>query len=175
MKKKQNNYRKKSHSISLRLDDETYKKLKLISGKNNITQSRVLRNSFNEWVKLKNILMKSDSLIIGVNFLKGLLNLANDKELIDFGKYIAKIWINEFNIHLIDMKVREDLDSMLTTLIEGIGPNEANWFSKLNFRRIDKNRILVYGLHSLLNPEKSNISDSTIKLEFKLPDEVYQN
>lgn len=182
---------KKKHIISLRLDEETYQTLNYISNKNNISQSLLLRDSFKKWVNIKNILMKSDSIIVGDNFLRGLINFANDKQIIDLAEYIAEIWINEFNIHLIDIEARQDLDSMLTALINGIGPNEANWFNEISFRKINKNKILIYGIHSLskgfslyfktfieyvmnkefntrIIPTESKISNSTIRLHFKI-------
>jgi len=182
---------KKKHIISLRLDEETYQTLNDISNKNNISQSLLLRDSFKKWVNIKNILMKSDSIIVGDNFLRGLISFADDKQIINLAEHIAEIWINEFNIHLIDREARQDLDSMLTTLINGIGPNEANWFNQINFRKIKKNRILIYGIHSLskgfslyfktfieyvmnkefntkIIPAESKISNSTIRLEFEI-------
>lgn len=184
---------KHSYIMSLRMDQDTYRKLNLISKENNIKKSELLRNSFNEWINLKKVLMKSDSMIIGKNFLKGLLNYADEKEIIDLGNNIAEIWINEFNIHLIDMHTKEDLDSMLTTFTDGIGPNEANWFDKINYQKKDNGTILIYGIHSLnkkfslffksflehlmaeefkfiLIQKASNISNTTIRFEFKLAD-----
>jgi len=194
-KKKSGN---KKHIISLRLDEETYQKLDNISKKNKISQSMLLRDSFKKWINLKNILMKSDSIIMGENFLKGLISFADDKQLINLAKNIAEIWINEFNIHLIDIEARQDLDSMLTALINGIGPDEANWFNKINYRNIKENRILIYGIHSLskgfslffktfleyimnkefnyiLISELSNISNSTIRLEFEFSEKIHKN
>jgi len=182
---------KKKHIISLRLDEETYQTLNDISNKNNISQSLLLRDSFKKWVNIKNILMKSDSIIVGDNFLRGLINFVNDKQIINLAKNIAEIWINEFNIHLIDIEARQDFDSMLTALINGIGPNEANWFNQISYRKIKKDKILVYGIHSLskgfslyfktfleyvmnkefnykIIPEESKISDSTIRLQFEI-------
>ncbi len=184
---------KHSYIMSLRMDQDTYQKLNRISKENNIKKSELLRNSFNEWINLKKVLMKSDSMIIGKNFLKGLLNYADENELIDLGNNIAEIWINEFNIHLIDMHTKEDLDSMLTTFTDGIGPNEANWFDKINYQKKDNGTILIYGIHSLnkkfslffksflehlmaeefkfiLIQKASNISNTTIRFEFKLAD-----
>lgn len=194
-KKKSGN---KKHIISLRLDEETYQKLDDISKKNKISQSMLLRDSFKKWINLKNILMKSDSIIMGENFLKGLISFADNKQLINLAKNIAEIWINEFNIHLIDMEARQDLDSMLTALINGIGPDEANWFNKINYRNIKEDRILIYGIHSLskgfslffktfleyimnkefnyiLISEVSNISNSTIRLEFEFSEKTNKN
>lgn len=186
---------KQSYIMSLRLDKETYQKLIQISQENNIKKSELLRNSFNEWINIKKILIKSDSMIIGKNFLKELLNFVDEKNIIDLGKNIAEIWINEFNIHLIDMKAKEDLNSMLTIFTEGIGPNEAKWFEKINHQKMDNGKILIYGIHTLnkkfslffrsfleylmaiqfgfiLIQKSSNISDTTIRFEFKLADKT---
>ncbi|MFO7797415.1 MAG: hypothetical protein ACQERB_07250 [Promethearchaeati archaeon] len=191
MTSNQKNPNKKKHIISLRLDEETYQTLNDISNKNNISQSLLLRDSFKKWVNIKNILIKSNSIIVGDNFLRGLFNFANDEQIINLAKNIAEIWINEFNIHLIDIEARQDLDSMLTALINGIGPNEANWFNQISYRKIKKDKILVYGIHSLskgfslyfktfleyvmnkefsykIIPEESKISGSTIRLQFKI-------
>ncbi|TFG07255.1 MAG: hypothetical protein EU539_05440 [Promethearchaeota archaeon] len=182
---------KQSRIMSLRMDEETYQKLSKISQENNIKKSELLRNSFNEWINIKKILLKSDSMIVGKDFLKGIFNFADEEGIINLGKNIAEIWINEFNIHLIDTQAKKDFNSMLTVFTEGIGPNEANWFDKINFRKIADNKILIYGIHSLnknfslffksflehllatqvgsiLIQESSNISDTTIRLEFKL-------
>ena len=187
---------KKKHIISLRLDEETYQTLNDISNKNNISQSLLLRDSFKKWVNIKNILIKSNSIIVGDNFLRGLINFVNDKQIINLAKNIAEIWINEFNIHLIDIEARQDFDSMLTALINGIGPNEANWFNQISYRKIEKDKILVYGIHSLskgfslyfktfleyvmnkefnyeIIPEESKISNSTIRLQFEISENPY--
>jgi len=187
--------RKQSRIISLRLDEKTYQKLNQISQENNIKKSELLRNSFNEWINLKKVLMKSDTMIIGKNILNGLFNFADENEIIDLGKNIAEIWLNEFNIHLIDIQAKKDLNSMLTVFTEGIGPNEANWFDKINFRKFDDDKILIYGIHSLnkkfslffksflerllsiqigyaLIQKSSNISDTTIRLEFNLDKKI---
>ncbi|TFG15642.1 MAG: hypothetical protein EU535_01580 [Promethearchaeota archaeon] len=184
---------KNSYMMSFRMDKDTYHKLNLISKENNIKKSELLRNSFNEWINLKKVLMISDTMIIGKNILKGLFNFADEKEIIDLGKNIAEIWLNEFNIHLIDMQAKKDIDSMLTTFTDGIGPNEANWFDKINYQRMDNGIILIYGIHSLnkkfslffkaflehlmaeefkfiLIHKASNISNTTIRFEFKLAD-----
>lgn len=188
-------FSKQSYIMSLRLDKETYQKLSQISQENNINKSELLRNSFNEWINIKKVLIKSDSMIIGKNFLKGLLNSVDEKNIIDLGKKIAEVWINEFNIHLIDMKAKEDLNSMLTIFTNGIGPNEANWFEKINYQKMDNDKILIYGIHTLNNnfslffrsfleylmaiqfgfiliQKPSNISDTTIRFEFKLADKT---
>ena len=187
--------RKQSRIISLRLDEKTYQKLNQISQENNIKKSELLRNSFNEWINLKKALMKSDTMIIGKNILNDLFNFADENEIIDLGKNIAEIWLNEFNIHLIDIQAKKDLNSMLTVFTEGIGPNEANWFDKINFRKFDDDKILIYGIHSLnkkfslffksflerllsiqigyaLIQKSSNISDTTIRLEFNLDKKI---
>ena len=184
---------KNSYMMSFRMDKDTYHKLNMISKANNINKSELLRNSFNEWITLKKVLITSDTMIVGKNVLNSLFNFADEKEIIDLGKKIAEIWVNEFNIHLIDMQAKEDLDSMLTTFTEGIGPDEANWFDKINYQRKDNGMILIYGIHSLnkkfslffksflehlmaeefkfiLIHNTSNISDTTIRLEFKLAD-----
>ena len=186
---------KNSYMMSFRMDKDTYHKLNLISKENNIKKSELLRNSFNEWINLKKVLMISDTMIIGKNILKGLFNFADEKEIIDLGKNIAEIWLNEFNIHLIDIQAKKDLNSMLTVFTEGIGPNEANWFDKINFRKFDDDKILIYGIHSLnkkfslffksflerllsiqigyaLIQKSSNISDTTIRLEFNLDKKI---
>ncbi|MBD3253545.1 MAG: hypothetical protein GF383_00550 [Candidatus Lokiarchaeota archaeon] len=183
--------KKQSYIMSLRLDEDTYQKIDAISKEKNINKSELLRNSFNEWVNLKEVLIKSDTMLIGKNLLKGLLNFANEHEIRNLAKDIAKVWLNEFNIHIIDKKAKKDLDSMLLTFKDGIGPSEANWFEKVNYVRTDKNSILIYGIHSLnynfslfvksfleylmkkqfkfvLNQESSNISDTTIRIDFQL-------
>ncbi|TXT53201.1 MAG: hypothetical protein BAJALOKI2v1_1140004 [Promethearchaeota archaeon] len=183
----------KSNIISLRVDEETYNKLNQISKENNLKRSELLRKSFNQWVNLKKFLMKSDSMIIGQNFLRGLFDIADEQGIIELGKKIGEIWINEFNIHLIDLEVKKDLDTMLTSFTDGIGPNEANWFNKINFQEKDNDKIRVYGIHALnkgfslffksfleylmaeqfnmvLNQDESNISDTTIRLEFRSSD-----
>jgi hypothetical protein len=195
MKSEKKRASKQSHIMSLRMDKETYKKLSQLSQEENVKKSELLRNSFNEWINIKRVLMKSDSMIIGKIFLKDLLDFAADKEITNLGKKIAETWINEFNIHLIDMQVKKDLNSMLTIFTEWIGPNEANWFDKINYQKRDKDNILIYGIHNLnrkfslffqsflehlmaiqfdfvLNKNESNISDTTIRLEFELTDKA---
>jgi hypothetical protein len=184
-----NKSHKKSNIVSLRVDKETYNKLNQISKENNLKKSELLRKSFNQWVNLKKFLMKSDSMIIGQNLLRGLLNIVEKRDIIELGKNIGEIWINEFNIHLIDLEVKKDLDTMLTNFTDGIGPNEANWFDKINYQKKDNNTIRIYGIHALnknfslffksfleylmteqfkmvLNQDESNISDTTVRLEF---------
>ena len=184
---------KQSYIMSLRLDKETYQKLNQISHKNNVKKSELLRNSFNEWINMKKVLIKSDSIVIGKIFLKGLLDNVEEKKIIDLGKTIAEIWINEFNIHLIDMEAKEDLSTMISIFTDGIGPNEANWFEKINYQKMDNDKILIYGIHTLnkkfsiffksfleylmavqfgliLMQKSSTISDTTIRFEFKLDD-----
>lgn len=184
---------KKSNTISLRVDNDTYHKLNQISKENNIKKSELLRKSFNEWINFKKFLMKSDSMILGQNFIRGLFDIADKQGIIELGKNIAEIWINEINIHLIDMNVKKDLDSMLSNLTDGIGPDEANWFDKITFLKKDNDIIRIYGIHSLnmnfslffksfleylmkeqfkmeLNQKASNISNTTLRLEFILTD-----
>ena len=186
---------KHSYIMSLRLDKETFQKLNQISQENNVKKSELLRNSFNEWINIKKVLIKSDSMIIGKNLLKKLLDYVDDKHIIDLGKKIAEIWINEFNIHLIDIEAKEDLSTMLTIFTDGIGPNEANWFEKINYQKMDNGKILIYGIHTLnkkfslyfksfleylmatqfdfsLIQKSSTISDTTIRFEFELDDKT---
>ena len=186
---------KESYVMSIRLDKETYQRLNQISNETNIKKSKLLKSSFNEWINLKKIFLKSNSVIVGKNLLKSLFEFATLDNLKELSQTIAENWLNKINIRLIDMRIKRDLDSMLSTFSEGIGPNEANWFDEINYQTLDNGNVLIYGIHSLNKnfsiffkffleylmkkqfnqitvEDSSNISDTTVELEFKFTDKI---
>ena len=186
---------KQSNVMSIRLDKETYDKLKRIALETGIKKSKILKTSFNKWTNLKESPMFLNSMNVGIYFMKNLFDLISENELQDLGNSLGEHWINIIKIRLIDEHLKKDMNSLLLIFTEGIGPNQASWFDKISYRILDNENVIIYGIHSLnknfsvffkilleylmkkqfnfiLIEESSNISDKTVELEFKSSDKT---
>ncbi len=186
---------KQSSVMSIRLDNETYEKLKRIALETGIKKSKILKTSFNKWTNLNESPMFLNSMNVGSYFMRNLFGLISENELKDLGNLLGEHWINIIKIRLIDEQLKKDMNSLLLIFTEGIGPNQANWFDKISYRILDSENVIIYGIHSLnknfsvffktlleylmkkqfnyiLIEQSSNISDKTVELEFKSSDKT---
>lgn len=179
-----------SHVMSIRLDKGTYERLKKISKETGVKKSKLLRTSFNNWTKLTKSPMLLNSLNIGKYFMRKILALLNENELQELSNDMGENWINILKIRLIDMEIKEDMNSLLSIFTEGLSPPLKNWFDKINYRILENGNVIIYGIHSLnrnfslffkffvkylmkeqfnydLIEKSDNITKNTVELKFK--------
>lgn len=180
---------KKSHVMSIRFDEETYDKLKILAKERGVKKSKLLKMAFNRWINLEEKQLILAPLNIGRFFMSSILTVLTEDNLKDLATIVGERWLEFLKIRIIDNKMDKSMNSLLSIFKEGLGPSNANWFEKIDFRELDNGNVIVYGIHSLhenfslflkfflshllknqfnyeLIEKPDNISRITIELEF---------
>ena len=189
-KNTENKKSKDSHVMSIRFDGKTYKKLEELSKEKNMKKSKLIKTAFNKWTNLNKSPLLFDSINLGKFFMRNLFNLISEEKLKDLGNDLGEHWIDILKIRIIDKQMEKNMISLLSVFKEGIGPNQASWFEKIDFRVLDTGNVIVYGIHSLdqnfslffkfftaylmkrqfnydLIEKPDNLSKKTVELEFQ--------
>ena len=180
---------KKSHVMSIRFDEETYDKLKIFAKERGVKKSRLLKDAFNRLMSLEDKQMILAPFNIGRKFMRAIFTMLTEDNVKDLALKVGERWLEFLKIRIIDNKMDKSINSLLSILKEGVGPSNANWFEKIDFRELDNGNVIVYGIHSLnenfslflkfflfhlmknqfnyeLIEKPDNISRRTIELEF---------
>ncbi|MFX1366703.1 MAG: hypothetical protein ACFFCE_06250 [Promethearchaeota archaeon] len=182
--------KKRSHTMGLRMDDDTFVLLEKFSQQMDIKKSTLLKLTFKLWTNIRLAIQEQSMILISKTLFIQLINNCPKEILLELAKMDAEKILNRLQLHLIDDGLDFSIENFIDYFTQLFSEKGVGWFNRLQYKIQSENKVIVYGNHTLnhklsmffrelmitllengfnyrIIKSPNEISDTTISLKFK--------
>jgi hypothetical protein len=136
-----------SHTMGLRLDDETYNELEHLSQEMHVKKSALLKTALKRWAIIRMSVNYENMTLIGKPMLKFLMENLSEKQAFEMAALIASNMCSHLANQVLKSEKDITSDSFLKHFIYGMGINGKGWFDKIQLQKISVDKYRIFGTH----------------------------
>jgi len=136
-----------SHTMGLRLDQETYTELEQLSQEMQIAKSTLLKKALNGWATIRLSTNFENMIVIGKPMLKYLMGILTEDQAIELTKVVSSNIYSVIANRILERQKELSVDSFLNFFASGMGMNGKGWFDKIQVQKIANHTYRLFGTH----------------------------
>ena len=176
------NQGKKTHTMGLRLDDDTYTELSNLSQEMQIKKSALLKKALRDWTKIRMSVNFENMVIIGKPMLKFLLENIEEEQAVEMASIISNNICSVLTNRIFNGGQDISIKNFLEFFVSGMGSNGKGWFDQIKLQEVTENKYHLFGNHQfggkfsifIFNLVK-NILKSMKNLEYDITEDLKIN
>ena len=136
-----------SHSMGLRLDQDTYLIIEKLSQELDIKKSTLLKKALKGWATIRSSVNFENMVVIGKPMLKFFMKTLEEDQAIELASIVSNNVCSMIANKILENQNVLSTDAFLNFFVSGMGNNGKGWFDKVQVQKIEENTYRLLGTH----------------------------
>jgi len=136
-----------SHTMGLRLNQDTYNELERLSQEMQIKKSTLLKMALKGWTTIRSSINFENMVVIGKPMLIYLMKTLNEEQSIELADVVSGNICSIIANRILEDQKELSTEYFLKFFVSGMGMNGKGWFDKVQIQKIAEHTYRLFGTH----------------------------